>query len=430
MVEDTIVVDEDLDDDRHTNRTRQYPVGHKGPYIVNIRAINKSLESKKIQKFVFDTYKHVKEIIHLNEHKIKVVFEEQESKKKSSESGAAPFQKNTLLNVANPFENAQSGASTVIKSARDEANDLPKCSLWNKKFRVYIAAKHVEVQGVISWPKNEEITDFVQFGQGKFNSSLISPVKVIEAARLKKKTVVDTNEILEDTGVVIVTFEGVLLPNKVNVEGLLIPVRQYRSKQMFCGKCKRYNHTEKMCNNKPVQIPADIKCVHCKSNEHDSGDMKCPKRKFLEKKNVIIEKKMRKKTIAEILKELDPNATNQNDSNVEAFPLLPGMSRKRATAQRDAEKAKYSDVVKSPEKKKKPPSDGSDPPPGFKNPNIVEKTEMDSVADFIKTIIEGMDFPPFVKNLIIKFVTPFIQKLVEKFTNTVMQNLNEAPQCQ
>lgn len=424
MVQGTLEGDEEMDDERQTNRIRQYPVGHKGPYIVNIRAVNKPLESKNIQKYVFQKYKHVREIIHMNEHKIKVVFEESVGKNPASENASSSSQTSSLLTIKG--DQIISG----IKSALDEANDLPKSSVWNKKFRVYIAAKHVEVQGVISWPKNEEITDFVQFGEGKFNNPLIKSVKVIDAIRLKKKSGEASNETLEDTGVVIVTFEGVLLPNKINVEGLLIPVRQFRSKQMYCAKCKRYNHTDKMCNNKQVEAPTDVKCVHCKSNEHDSGDSKCPKRKFLEKKTILTEKKMRKKTIAEMLKELDPEATMQNDSNVEAFPLLPGVSRKRAAAQRDAEKLKYSDVLKSPERKKKAPSDSSDTPPGFINPNRIENSETASVADFVKSIIEGMDFPPFVKNLIIKFVTPFIQKLVEKFTNSCMQNLNIDSQCQ
>lgn len=424
MVDEKIEIDEEVEDERQSNRIRQYPEGHKGPYVVNIRAVNKPLESKKIQKYVFDTYKHVKEIIHLNEHKIKVVFEERAEKKIASENGASSSQSNSLLTLKG--DKIISG----IKSALDEANDLPKSPVWNKKFRVYIAAKHVEVQGVISWPKNEEITDFVQLGEGKFSNPQIKSVKVIEATRLKKKTGEASNETLEDTGVVILTFEGVLLPNKVNVEGLLIPVRQFRNKQMYCARCKRYNHTEKMCNNKKVEEPTDDTCMHCKSNEHVTGDMKCPKRKFLEKKSMLTEKKIRKKTIAEVLKELDPEATMQNESNVEAFPLLPGMSRKRAAEKRNADKEKYSDVLKSPERKKKPPNENEGLPPGFVNPNRVENAEMDSVAEFIKSIIDGMDFPPFIKNLIIKFVTPFIQKLVEKFTNTVMQNLNGSSQCQ
>lgn len=59
------------------NRIRQYPVGHKGPLIVNIRtSCDKPLESKKIHKYVFEKFQHVSEVIQVNEHKLKIVFEE------------------------------------------------------------------------------------------------------------------------------------------------------------------------------------------------------------------------------------------------------------------------------------------------------------------------------------------------------------------
>jgi hypothetical protein len=37
-----------------------------------------------------------------------------------------------------------------------------------------------------------------------------------------------------------ITFEGKLLPDYVAVGNLLIPVRMYTRKAMFCEKCNRY----------------------------------------------------------------------------------------------------------------------------------------------------------------------------------------------
>lgn len=394
-------------------RVKQYPEGHKGPYIVNIRAINEPLETKKIQKYVFEKFYHVERIEHVNEHKLRVIFKQRES---------------TNTNVEKCGE-----SSKALKSAREEANELPNANEWNKKFRVYISEKNVEVKGVIAWPVNEDISDFVKYGEGKFFDLRLKPVKVLEVVRLKRKVIENNEEKLENTATVIVSFEGVVLPNKLNINGLLIPVREFRNKQMFCHNCKRYNHTEKMCNNKKVEIPVDagFKCIQCKSNEHESGDMKCPKRKQIEKKAIKSEKQVRKLTVAEMLRELDPSGTMPNESiSSNSFPLLPGLSRKRQAEIKQAEREKYSDVLKSPVKKKKT-TDLNAPsrkqPPGFKNPNInSDNNELaETIVEFLKSFLGEMEIPSFAKSLIEKFLFPFVHKFINKITNSVMQKMND-----
>lgn len=383
-------------------RIRQYPVDHKGPYVVNIRAANVPLESKNIQKYIFNQYKHVEKIEQVNVHKMRVTFAQKEINKEST--------------------------SQSLKSAREEANELPKASVWNKKYRIYISEKYVEVKGIIAWPVNEEINDFV-LCEGKFNNSVIKPAKIVEAVRLKRKVIEGNEEKLENTSAVIVSFEGVILPNKINMDGLLIPVREFKGKQMFCNKCKRYNHTEKYCNNKEVKLPENIKCLQCKSDEHESGDAKCPKRKLIEKKTFQHEQQVRKKTIAELLRELDPNATMPYENlnlNEKSFPILPGTSRKRQAELRNTEKEKYADVLKSPEKKKKKNDENSSksPPPGFINPNNENNELTQPIVDFMKSIINDMDIPPFMKNIIEIFVYPFINKIVNGLINSVTTKMN------
>jgi hypothetical protein len=197
-------------------RLRQYPSDHEGPYAVNIRAINTPLESKAIQKFVFENYQHVKEITHVNEHKMRVVFMNE--------------RENLLLVNGKP--------ATTTKSAREEANDLPRQEKWNKKFRVYISAKNVEIQGLIPYAKMQSVDDFPTIAEGKFRNPLLPRLKGLEAVRLMRKSDEDETK-MEQTGFVIVTFEGLALPDYVNLEGMLCPVRLFHNRKMFCENCQR-----------------------------------------------------------------------------------------------------------------------------------------------------------------------------------------------
>lgn len=263
------VVDVEMTNIEKSARVRQYPKNNKGPYVVIIRTVkgNHSLEVKSITKYLYEKYNFI-EKIEVSEHKMRVIFSES----------------------AMPIISAPDGTQmSFSKNARDEANELAKYQ--NVKYRVYIPEKYVEVKGVISWAKEESISDFASNGKGIFMHTGIGDVKVLEAVRLMKKSVeveeatnIQKEPKLENTGLVILTFEGLLLPNKFQLDGLLTSVREFKPKQMFCKHCLKFNHTEKYCNNKKV-IPAENNvCMHCNSEEHESGSLKCPRRKILEKK--------------------------------------------------------------------------------------------------------------------------------------------------
>lgn len=296
---------------------------------------------------------------------------------------------------------------------------------------MYIPAKYVEVNGVISVPKNETVDDFVKFGTGKFVNPLLEEIRILEAVRLMRK--VENNENpstskqLEPTGIVVITFEGTVRPNTVNLNNWLIPVKEFRIKKMFCENCKRYNHTEKFCNNKKITLPQNIKCLQCKSDDHASGDLKCPKRKMLEKKAQKSARNERRQTVEEMLKSLDPENVMPNELESDAiYPPLSGISRKRrANLSSNQPSSSYASVVKSPEKKKINLSETpKTPPPGFINPNAQENEMAQGIVDFIRSIINDMEIPPFAKGIIDKFVLPYIHKIVEKLTNSVMQKFN------
>jgi hypothetical protein len=152
----------------------------------------------------------------------------------------------------------------------------------------------------------------------------------------------------------------------------------------------------------------------------------------MEKKMFVVDKQVRKKTIAEMLQKLDPNHTMPNEIDDDSIypPLAIGLSRKRSTEQRKKEQQKYSDVLKSdfpksPPRKIKPPSDPTHPP-GFINPNGEYKEITDSIVEFIKSFITGMELPGFVMSIIDSFVIPRIHKIVTNLINSVCQKMNES----
>lgn len=389
-----------------SNRIRQYPDTHKGPYIVNIRAKESSLESKKIQKYIFENYQHVDKIEHVNEHKLRVTFCESAKQEKIVVNGEE------LISD---------------KNARHEANELPHCASFNEKYRVYIPEKYVEIKGVISWPKDENIDDFSEIGEGKFNNSALKEVKVLEAVRLMRKSdEAASTPKLENTGLVIITFEGRALPNKFNLNGMLTHVREYRPKQMFCTNCQKYNHTHKMCNNKKVSPPPNIKCLQCQSNDHESGSVNCPRRKILQKKSLQHDRQVRKKTYAELLHELDPNHVMPNEpQSYQNFPPLVGTSRKReAEEKRKTRQLQQTYSPSESPQRKKVCTEAESTPPGFINPNL-ERSEMaEGIIDFVKSMVNDMGFSPFVHQILEKFVLPQVYKFIEKCTNSVMNKLD------
>lgn len=126
-----------------------------------------------------------------------------------------------------------------------------------------------------------------------------------------------------------VVFEGLVMPNHLFIHGLRIRVREFKRKQMFCESCYKYNHTKEFCNNKPYKVNAeDKKCIHCKTDDHKTGDRKCSKRKSLEKGVEKALKASRRKTYAEMLHDLDPSAKNNNDVMDKHFPILNLGTRK------------------------------------------------------------------------------------------------------
>lgn len=403
--ENNKIVDIIMKDNKNVpaKRIRQYGGKSKGPFIVCIRAINKPLSFMKITKFLHNNYKSNLITKQINEFKMNVTF------------------------------TPASDKDECVNAARDEANDLPKTE-WGKVYRVYIPEKLVEVIGCIAWSTEESLDDILTFGKGKFRNPSMPEINVLDAARFARVVEEeDKTQHREMTNTVRVTFDGVLLPEYLTVYGLLIPVREFIKKQMFCELCLKYNHTKSHCNNKPYKpVANDKKCMHCQVDDHQTGEKSCPRRKFLEERNKGNTKNIQKKTYAEMLQELDPQALQENDSLDRHFPLNLGTKNSRKRQNLVQQKSK--NIIETPNKKRKHQISLSDDessddekeerPPGFRNQEETDGEEND-ITSFIKRFIRELNLPPFITQLIMKFVVPFIDKLVNKFTNSFMEKMSQ-----
>lgn len=398
-------------DNLRETRVRQYANNYKGEITVFIHTEDeKGIQTRKIYEQLFKNYIYIKLVTQVNAYKIKIVFHESSKKKSDVTTGGTSKQSNL------------SDREKAIK----EANDLAKSQIGS--CHVYIPANYCEVQGVISWPIGQEISEFVISGKGKFSNELLNEVKILETLRLKKKSNEASNvNSLEDTSIVIVTFEGNLLPKKLRLDRMFIPVREYRRREMFCENCKKYSHTKKMCNNKKLDNPAFL-CIACKSNDHLGGTNQCPKRKVLEKKHASTIKKLRERTYAEMLKELDPHGVSHEAPERLAVAPLSFLTRKEEAAQKQAQKAQQTPATQRPQSTSKQKSTQSSNkfPPGFqKNSDQTQEPDefTNSIVDFLKSLMNDINVPPALQQIICTYATPYIDKFLKNFTNTLMDKI-------
>lgn len=391
----------------NVKRIRKYGETNKGPFIVCVRAIYKPLLSMMITKFLHKQYKSKLIIRQINEFKMNITF--------------------SSLNENTEGQNF----------ARNEANNFTE-SHWSEQYRIYIPEKMVEVIGCISYAAEQDVKDIVSFGHGKFRNALLPDVKILDAVRFER--VIDEAGVAqrkEPTNTIRVSFEGLLLPESISVDGLLIPVREFKRKQMFCELCLKYSHTKSHCNNKPYKPDVlEKKCVHCKIDDHQTGDKNCPRRKILEKREKGATKETQRKTYAEMLQVLDPNTAQNNTNYDEHFPLNLGTrnSRKRNQEQEARTSDQTNDELLIKKRRRENvlnndeswADDQQGTPPGFRYTKRSE--DENEIASFIKALIEDLGLPPFITQLIIKIAMPFVNKVINQCTNSFMAKMAQFTQ--
>jgi hypothetical protein len=200
-------------------RIREYPMYHKGPYVVFVKQKSSSLMFVSIARKVNEMFKsNVKSIMKVNSSKMRI----------------------EMMNA--------SCANRILQ--------LP----FLKDYRVYIPAEAVEIDGIVSISTELTENEIIEMGKGKFSYPGLPMVSVNHAHRYSKRVGEGVFEPLET---IRVTFSGTAIPKWLCIYGILFPVRIYNPQLMSCKTCLGDHHTEKHCTNRNT-------CLKCKGNHMTS----------------------------------------------------------------------------------------------------------------------------------------------------------------
>lgn len=293
-------------------RVKVYPQNAKGPFEVFFRRLDKPLNALHISDLLHRSYRSVKEVKSISLSKVRATF-----------------------------------------SNLDDANAVVADDSLTASYRVYVPCEQVEITGVV-YDEVLDLETVVQVGFGQFKNASLPKVQVLECERLAVKSAKGDSVELTSSNAIRVTFAGTVLPNYLNVNRLLLPVRYFTPKVMQCTRCQSFGHTSKFCVNKFRCAKCGLfhesatcsakpeKCVHCE--QQHSSPKECPR--FLERKEVLRRQMINrsKQSYAELVKSLGNsfesvneyqilNEANQDNSDQQAHcSYNPPVKRKKPIA--------------------------------------------------------------------------------------------------
>ncbi|XP_055528507.1 uncharacterized protein LOC129720786 [Wyeomyia smithii] len=131
------------------------------------------------------------------------------------------------------------------------ANAVVEDQNFTIEYRVYIPARAIEIEGVITEPDLTE--EEVMKGFGYFKNPNLPKIKILECRRMYSKNNMGNYSPNDSFRV---TFEGKVLPDFFELYKLRLPVRLFIPKVMSCTNCLQLGHTKTYCSNK-------TKCCKC-----------------------------------------------------------------------------------------------------------------------------------------------------------------------
>ena len=205
-----------------TPRVKLYPDGAKGPWVVFFRPKAKALNCMQISRDLAKQFPTVTEILKVRPNKLRVT--------------------------------AQS-----LK----QANDIASFKLFTLEYRVYVPARVVEIDGVVT-ERGLTVDQLLKSGIGRFKDSALQPVKILDCKQLHSVSFDNGVKNYTPSDSFRVTFAGSALPSHIDVDRVRLPVRLFVPRVMNCLNCKQLGHTASFCCNK-------ARCGHCGENHEDSA---------------------------------------------------------------------------------------------------------------------------------------------------------------
>lgn len=395
-------------------RTKAYPDGFAGPFVVYFRPIKKALNVARIAK---DLVKHFPDV--------------------------------SLVEKVRPTK-----LRVTVASAKT-ANAITKSELFTLEYRVYIPSRDVEIDGVIT---EQSLTpEDVLSGEGRFKSSSLPGVKILDCKQMHSSSMTDGKKIFVPSDSYRVTFEGSALPDYVVIGMVRLPVRLFIPKVMNCQNCKQLGHTSAYCCNKARcekcgedhdgSCPSDtVKCVYCDDEPHELST--CPR--YIQRKEKLKNslKAKSRRTYAEMLKKSDPRPSTENSfallsDNVEeedpgegtsTDPVRSGTKRSNSSSPkvpRKDPKIPQKDL-KNPNLYTPKPAPPAPSPPGFKKkdsgypplpkppktpvPPPQSQTAMFSFSTIVKSILDLLNLPDPLRNIIETCIVPSVGSFLKSLT--------------
>jgi hypothetical protein len=149
--------------------------------------------------------------------------------------------------------------SLAFKTHSDANKFLSNQNLEKERYKVFIPTFNITRMGVIKGVPTDLSDDEVQ-------AAIKVPIgcgSVIKIRRIKRKITVNNISQFIDTGTIIITFDGQILPTRVYMWYTSLPVDLYIYPTVQCYNCCRFGHVKNQCRSLP-------KCYKC--GQGHSGD--------------------------------------------------------------------------------------------------------------------------------------------------------------
>lgn len=257
--------------------------------------------------------------------------------------------------------------------------------------------------------------------------------EVASVQRMKRKiTGADGNVQLVNRQIIIVTFVGNNLPEKIRINLSYFTVEPYVHPVVQCFKCLRYGHTTKLCKAKEQRCKKcsqthDISdscsdpnafCIYCQNSDHSSVSKSCPMftkqhniKKVMAKKNISFKEAQ---TIVNNPSYAKITTNNRFDilKNYENFPpLQQNNSNSQGTATPTVAKPNISQSTPKKRKAVSPPQT-----PLTLKKTTIKKTNKPIIPNPYRD--EFMEYKEKIIDQISNFVTNYLKTQVLDKTNT------------